>query len=271
MSSSSFSNRTVIATAVVLVILAGFWLLVLGPKRKEADNLTKELSQQQQILTTAQAEATEALAAKRSFPNDYRQLVILGKAAPESDETASLLVLLNHISAGAKVSFDSLSLESASEPTTTAAAPEASPTSAPTPLPPTEAEAALLPLGAAVGTANLGVMPYDLTFTGSFFQIADFIQGIERQVSTDRSGVDVRGRLITLDGFSLTPDDEAGFPNLKAEFSVTAYLTPPSQTAGNAISGSPELATTEAVPPPAEPEAATTTGAPSSFTTGEAR
>jgi Tfp pilus assembly protein PilO len=262
----------VIAIAAVLILLAGFWLLILGPKRKEADDLATELDQQAQVLTEAEAKATEALAAKRSFPSDYRQLVVLGKAVPESDETASLLVLLNRISADAGTTFNSLTLESSGESaTTTATAPEAGPTSAPKPSPPTEAEAALLPLGASVGTANLGVMPYNLTFTGSFFQIADFIRGIERQIRTDRASVDVHGRLITLDGFSLTRDTEAGFPNLKAEFAVTAYLTPPSQSGGVALAAGTELPAAEAAAPPATEAATTTTGGPSSLTTGEAR
>lgn len=270
-SSSSFSTRTVIAIAAVLILLAGFWLLILGPKRKEADNLATELDQQAQVLTEAEAKATEALAAKRSFPSDYRRLVVLGKAVPESDETASLLVLLNRISADAGTTFNSLTLESGSESATpTAAAPEASPTSAPKPSPPTEAEAALLPLGATVGLANLGVMPYNLTFTGSFFQIADFIRGIERQIRTDHASVDVHGRLITLDGFSLTRDAEAGFSNLKAEFAVTAYLTPPSQS-GGALAAGTELPAAETAALPATEAATTTTGGPSSFTTGEAR
>jgi Tfp pilus assembly protein PilO len=271
---SSLSTRTVVAIATLFVLLAGFWVLVLSPKRDEADALAKELAQKEQVLTEAQARATAALAAKRAFPGDYRKLVVLGKAVPEGDETASLLVLLNRISDRAEVEFDGLALESGSESTaTTSTPPEASPTSAPEPIPPTEAEAALLPLGASVGTAGLDVMPYNLTFAGSFFEIADFIQGIERQIRLDQAGVNVHGRLITLDGFSLTAAAEAPFPNLQAEFAVTAYVTPPSPLSGEGLPGGSEPLATEApAAPAAEPEAgATTTAAPSAYTTGEAR
>jgi Tfp pilus assembly protein PilO len=270
---SSLSTRTAVAIATAFVLLAGFWLLILSPKRNEADALAKELAQKEQGLTEAQAKATAALAAKRAFPGDYRKLVVLGKAVPEGDETASLLVLLNQISERAKVNFDSLALVTGSEtPAATSTTPEAGPTSAPEPIPPTEAEAALLPLGASVGTAGLGVMPYNLTFTGSFFQIADFIQGIERQIRLDQAGVNVHGRLVTLDGFSLTPATEAPFPALQAEFAVTAYVTPPSPLGGEGLPASSEPLATEALAAPAESEAgATTTGAPSAYTTGEAR
>ena len=56
-------------------------------------------------------------------------------------------------------------------------------------------------------------MPYTLTFNGNFFQIADFIKGLDSLVKTQNEKVAVDGRLITIDGFSLTPDEEAGFPH----------------------------------------------------------
>jgi Tfp pilus assembly protein PilO len=74
-------------------------------------------------------------------------------------------------------------------------------------------------------------MPYKLSFSGSFFQIADFIAGIDSLVGGDGEQVDVEGRLITLNGFSLTEEQDRGFPYLDASFSVTTYLTPPGQEA----------------------------------------
>ena len=70
-------------------------------------------------------------------------------------------------------------------------------------------------------------MPYTLTFDGSFFQIADFIEGLDSLVETTNDNVAVDGRLITIDGFSLAADPAGGFPALQATFSVTTYLTPP--------------------------------------------
>ena len=77
-------------------------------------------------------------------------------------------------------------------------------------------------------------MPYSLSFTGDFFQVADFIKGIDSLVDTNGTGVAVDGRLVTLDGFALNGDPELGFPHLDATFAVTTYVTPPRQglTAG---------------------------------------
>jgi hypothetical protein len=100
-------------------------------------------------------------------------------------------------------------------------------------------------------------MPYELTFKGDFFHIADFIKGLDSLVKSTNEKVGVNGRLITIDGFSLSEDSELKFPALQATFSVTTYLTPPSQgtTAGASPEGPPEAATSI-------PASTTTGGAP---------
>ncbi len=174
---------------------------------------------------------------------------------PSDDETPSLLVQVNHIANHAGVRFQTLKLEAsgteeaeASSPLSTA---EGETVSA------TEASASLLPLGAAIGPAGLAVMPYSLTFTGDFFKIADFIKGLDSLVKTTNEKVGVDGRLVTINGFSLSEDSEAKFPALQANFSVTTYLTPPSEgtTAGASPEG-PEEALTSV------PASTTTGGAP---------
>jgi Tfp pilus assembly protein PilO len=255
---------------IVAALAAAFWILALSPKHEKADKLGGEVEQQEAALAQAQSQVAEAVAARREFSSDYRQLVVLGKAVPANDDTASLLVEVSRIADRAGVTFKSLDLSSGGgsegeEPAEVA--PTASPTTAvpaATTLPPTEAEAALLPLGATIGSAGLGVMPYSLAFTGSFFQVADFIQGIDSLIKIDKSNVGVDGRLVTLDGFSLTRDPNGSFPSLAANFSVTTYLVPPGQgvTAG-ATPTSPAV--------PASTEAGTTTGTPSSYSTESAR
>lgn len=84
-------------------------------------------------------------------------------------------------------------------------------------------------------------MPYEMSFTGDFFQIADFMERLDGLVHI-RGGVpDVRGRLLTVDGFTLTPaeDDTSANPELTASLSVTTFLTPADQgiTAGATPSG----------------------------------
>lgn len=151
----------------------------------------------------------------------------------------------------------------ASDATTTPAASTA-PTATPAVVP-TEAAAALQPLGAAVGPAGLPVMPYDLTFSGGFFQIADFLHELDALVHVRHGQVSVNGRLLTVDSFSLVPGaDSSGAPGstspttssapatkgLQASLSVTTYLTPQDQglTAGATPSGPVSTDPSAAVP-----------------------
>lgn len=267
----SASNRLIVSILTVTALAIAFWMLALSPKREQADELSGQAEQLQVSLTEAKSKVAEAVAARREFPADYRQLVTLGQAVPADDETSSLLVELNHVAVASKVKFDGLQLASegsATESTATAApAPETPPSTtaegstgavpAAATVPPTEAAASLLPLGASIGPAGLDVMPYNLTFSGDFFHIADFINGIDSLVHTGGPQVAVDGRLVTLNAFALSANGEEGFPHLNATFSVTTYVTPPEQgiTAGTTPSA-PATATPAAETTPTEPSTA---------------
>jgi Tfp pilus assembly protein PilO len=250
-------NRLIVAILAVAALAIAFWVLALSPKREEANELSAEAGQLQVALSEAQAKAVEAAAAKREFPADYRHLVVLGQAVPAGDETSSLLVELSSIADKAKVSFNNIQLEGSGETSTATVAPTESPTAttaapgsvpAAATVPPTEAAASILPLGAKIGPAGLGVMPYSLTFSGNFFQIANFIGGIDSLVHAGGKNVAVDGRLVTINGFSLSTEvGEEETHKLNANFAVTTYVTPPEQglTAG-ATSSSPAAVTTAA-------------------------
>ncbi|HET6997394.1 MAG TPA: type 4a pilus biogenesis protein PilO [Solirubrobacterales bacterium] len=236
----SSANRLVVSILVIAALAIGFWVLALSPKREKVDELGTRVDGLNLSLAEAQSRAEQAAAAKREFPADYRQLVVLGQAVPASDETSSLLVELNQVATDSDVEFESIQLTGTSEappPEAPVAPPAEAPATAASPaavpaaatVPPTEAAASLLPLGATIGPAGLGVMPYNLAFSGTFFQVADFIDGIDTMVDPGDSGVVVDGRLVTLDGFSLSADPELDFPHLDATFAVTTYVTPPDQ------------------------------------------
>jgi Tfp pilus assembly protein PilO len=252
MTKAAGKSKNVLIGAMLLIaaLATAFWILALSPKREEVSKLDAQIQQLEGSLAQHESEIASSEEAREEFPVDYQHLVVLGKAVPSEDETASLLVQLNHVSDKAHVRFQTLTLEaSASESeagSLTSAGGE--------PVSATEAAASLLPLGASVGPAGLAVMPYQLTFTGDFFKIADFIKGLDSLVKTTNEKVGVDGRLITVNGFSLSEDSEAKFPALQATFSVTTYLTPPSE--GTTAGASPE----GPVEGPTSVPASTTTG-----------
>jgi Tfp pilus assembly protein PilO len=266
------ANRLIVATLAISALAIAFWVLALGPKRQEASDLSGEVDQANAALAESRFQLAEATAARREFPADYRQLVVLGKAVPDSDDTSSLLVELDHVAHRSEVTFNSIQLnstaggEAAPAPApaaTTVPAPPTESASGAVPaaatVPPTEAAASVLPLGATVGTAGLGVMPYNLDFSGDFFQVADFIKGINSLVKTG-GDVAVDGRLMTLDGFALVPNSETDSSTLEASFAVTTYLVPPTQdiTAG-ATPTAPAPETEAAAAPSSESTPSTST------------
>ncbi len=246
----SSSSRTIVAIAALAVLAVAFWMMLLSPKRDEAKKLSTEITQLESSLAQHEAEVAEAEDAREDFPGQYQRLVVLGKAVPGDDDVASLLVQLNRIARDAGGTFRNLQL-TASGGEESAAAPASA---GGEPASPTEVAASLLPLGASIGPAGLAVMPYEVTFDGDFSKIADFIEGLDALVKTDREKVMVDGRLVTIDSFTLEVDQEKGFPALQASFSLTTYLTPPDQ--GVTAGASPSA------PPVATPAATTTGGTP---------
>jgi hypothetical protein len=106
-------------------------------------------------------------------------------------------------------------------------------------------------------------MPFSFIFDGSFFDMERFFTGVQKFAALKGDSLSVRGRLLTVDSFSLTASS-SGFPRVKATINATAYLVPQGEglTAGATPQG-PSAATpaaTGAAPasaPTAAPAAAT--------------
>jgi hypothetical protein len=264
------ANRILLAVLPLAATAIAFWLLMLSPQRQEASDLETQVTDLQIQVDEQEQLAADAEAAREDFPRAYRRLVVLGKAAPEDDDTSSLLLQLNRIASSSGVAFVSLE---ATEGGGEAAAPApAAPQPPPDPAassgqtvgqpsaaplaPPSEATAALLPIGATIGPAGLPVMKYSLTFEGDFFRLADFLAGIDDLVKARNDGsVGVRGRLVTVDRFELTPvgSGPSRNPVLSASFEITTFLTPADEgaTAGASPAGPAPVANPQ---PPAAAE-----------------
>jgi Tfp pilus assembly protein PilO len=261
------SELTILLSVVVVAMIAAFWLVVISPKRDEAASLKQDIDGLQSSLEQAQQAAAAGEQARDDFGANYRRLVVLGKAVPADGDQAGLLVQLQRLADRSGVGFQSIGLTSSAQSASTPTTPPPSSSSSESPTPPVtpsadtsegataatststaapiEAVAATLPIGASVGPAGLPVMPYTLKFTGDFFQIASFLESLDELVHMPRGEVDITGRLLTVDGFALAPEESAAgaslsaTPTLTANLSVTTYLTPADQgiTAGATVSG----------------------------------
>jgi hypothetical protein len=278
------TERAIIFAVAGVVLAVAFYMMLIAPKRQEAADLNTRITELEDSISEQEQVAAFAEQARREFPKYYGRLVTLGKAVPEDADTASMLVQLNSLAGSSGVDFRGITLagggagsETASAPApapaptaptpgtegstaegstaTPAAAPTdaAAPTAAAPAAPATEASAANLPIGASVGPAGLPTLPYELTFTGGYFDVASYIGGLDGMVTVrEGSGqVDANGRLMTVDGFSLKVGGGGTNPTLDANFLLTSYVTPSEQglTLGASPSGpAPAPTAPEAVP-----------------------
>lgn len=255
------SDRLILAFLGVAGLLAAFWFLALAPKREQASKLESSIA----ALESDVAAQEEIVAMGRQAQADYQQnfssLIVLGKAAPTDGDMPGLLAQLTEISEEAKVDFDALELGAApaaaeapapvpppaeaAAPPPEGAAPPAQQAATVSAIPATEAAASSLPIGASVGSAGLAVLAYDVSFSGDFFQVADLLDGIDEMIESEAAKVDVGGRLITVNNFTMTKSDPAS--PLEVKLSISSYALPDSQglTAGG----------TSTMPPPSVPEA----------------
>jgi len=267
-------DRTVVIAVLALALIAGYWFLLLAPKRKEAADLQQQVSQTTQRYQTAQSSIASGLAARREYASNYGAVARLGEAVPTDDNVPSLVYQLDSAAHAANVDFRSVKLVQASgvaaaapaAPAAPAAAASASTSaSATSSAPAAQSAAAGLPPGASVGAAGFPTMPFALTFDGSFFHMGDFFHRLDAFVkASNQRPVAVGGRLLSVDGFSLTAG-RRGFPSVKASVASTAYLVPANQglTGGAspsspaAAGAAPQSASTAGTPPAPAPATAT--------------
>jgi hypothetical protein len=288
------NELNIVVGLLVVGLLAAFWFVIFSPKKQEASQLQDQIDGLNASLSQAQQEVADAEQARKSFGIDYRQLVVLGKAVPADSDQSSLLVQLQHLADRSGVQFQTFDLNnsgggSTPPPTTSTTSTSSSDSSSSsttststgsttttdstttTTADPTEAAVSMLPIGASVGPAGLPIMPYTLGFTGDFFQIASFMKRLDSMVGVRDGRPDVKGRLLTVDGFtlSLAPDAPAGSRQLTAALDVTSFVAPADQgiTGGATPSGPAPATSTPVSSTTTTPSSTTTTPSTSSTST----
>jgi hypothetical protein len=213
-------DRLVLIGVVVLVVLAGGYLLVVSPERKQVAQAETQVQSARQQLESARTAAAGAKAAEQRYTAAYDSVVSLGKAVPPATEVPSLIYELDQTSNQRDVDFTSI--------TTTASG------SAPTSAASSSAAASATPTG-------FTQMPFTFVFKGSFEGLAHLLGQVDGFVERTSAGeLRVSGRLLTIQGADITIEDASGAtasgakvnpfsPPLTATITATAYVLPASQ------------------------------------------
>jgi Tfp pilus assembly protein PilO len=208
--------RILLPVAVLIGALLAYWMLLLGPKREEATQLGDAVAAKQAELQTAQQNLAAYRKAKENYAANFKSVTRLGKAVPEDDDVRSLVVQVDSAAKRSSVDFRKITTGENGSSEATA-----------------NGTAQLPPGATAAGSASFATMPFKLSFSGRFADLATLFSRIERFVTVRQSGVRVSGRLLQLQTISLV-SSVAAYPRVRAEVDATTFLLPEQQglTAG---------------------------------------
>jgi Tfp pilus assembly protein PilO len=190
-----------LAVALVAVIGAGGWFLLVSPKRSTSEELDgriagveSEIKVRRTLLASPQAQV------KFRASDLYR----LTKAMPDAPHTAAVLLEINRLAKRREIAFTSIRPD------------------------------------VSVPLTSYTVHPFVITLEGRYGSISGFLGDVRRLVQVRKKRLDVRGRLFSIDSVSLgEPDEKEGFPNVKATVTIDAFVyggAPPADAAGGSES-----------------------------------
>lgn len=233
-------DRYILIGVVALGLVAAYWFLALAPKRNRLAALDKDLTSAKQTLVQAQQEKVQFAQAQADFPHLYASIGRLGKAVPAGQDTAGLLVQLNHAAAQANVDFRSVELKpdlaeklaTAASSVDQPAAPAAGATGASgatagatgaagAATASTSATAATASAGTGAGTGALQPLPFQYTFKGNFYSLEQLVANVSRLVQARNRELAISGRLVVIQGFALNRS--------KVTVVATSYMLPADQ------------------------------------------
>jgi Tfp pilus assembly protein PilO len=210
-------DRIVIIVLAALAVLAAVWLLFVAPERERAAKLGAQVSVAQAQLATAESQVASARGAQAGYATAYASLVSLGKAVPTGQEVPSLIYQLVQASKQKQVEFSSISTGGSVDGSS-----------------------------ATPAAAGFTQMPFTFVFNGSFFDLYNLFQQLNHfTLRTSSGGLQVSGRLLTIQSVQLAPTSTSGSEKsssgrLTGTITATAYVLPASQgVTGGATATSP--------------------------------
>ena len=96
-------DRKIAIAVVPILLLVGYWFLLLAPKRDAGAEASKALTKQTERRDKAQRPPTRRAAPRPTSPADYAEIVRLGKAIPSGVDMPSLLVQLDRAADGTDI------------------------------------------------------------------------------------------------------------------------------------------------------------------------
>jgi hypothetical protein len=243
-------DRLVIMVVGVVLALVVGWMAFVSPEQKKAAKAKKAVATASSQLTAAESQLDDARGAQARYASAYASIVNLGKAVPPGREVPSLIYQLAQASNQRHVEFSSIvnGTTSGSGSSGSSSSSRGSST-------------------AAASSAGLTQMPFTFVFNGSFFDLYHLFHELDRFIVRKASGdLDVRGRLLTIQGVKLSPTAESESAGKRSKgrlmgtITATAYVLPAGQgLTGGATPGAPGAGSASSAKPVAASAASSPT------------
>jgi len=181
-----------IITAVVAVVLIVAWyFLLFSPPRTEISDLDSQIQSQETALATAQQEVARLEEYKKTAPQSRTEIVRLGKMLPMSEGIPSMIVELTKTTDVSGIDLGSITR------------------------------------GTTVLGTPFGVQTVNLSITGRFFDVEDFLYRLESYVAFRNASFRVTGRLLQVTSLNLAAGaatTTGGTEPLTVTVTLNAYL-----------------------------------------------
>lgn len=182
---------------VVVIILA--WFFLLNPIRADISSTSAQIDDARASLAAAQAKLAQAETTRAEGKRNQARLIELAKMVPSSEEIPSLLVGIQDLAAQSGITFMAISP------------------------------------GTPIDANGFRIIPLAVQFTGTFFDVSDFIWRAEQMVTGP-------GRLLAIKQLSLqlattgtvVATGASTSPVLAVTMTIYAFDTAPSAKAGTA-------------------------------------
>jgi Tfp pilus assembly protein PilO len=211
-------NQILLSVVALGAAIAAFYFVVLSPKREEVAALDTKIAAQEAEVEQARLTLAGYEQAKSTYKRNYATLARLGKAVPGDDDVRSLMVQLEGTADRSGVTFETIELGTGLGGDTAETAS-------------TDGELASAPGSIPVAGGVLSAMPFNFSFTGSYFDLTSFFARLEHFVRTKNAKLESTGRMLRLETVTIAPSG-VGFPDMQAQISAATYLVPPVQGVG---------------------------------------
>ena len=193
----------IIAAVVAVVLIVAWYFLLFSPTRSKSSDLDAQIQSADSALTSAKQNVARLETYKKTAPQSREEIVRLGKMLPTSEGIPSLIVELTKTASASGVDLQSITR------------------------------------GTSASGSPFGIQIVQLTVSGRFFDVEDFLYRMESYVAFRNAEFRAEGRLLEVTQLSMTgggaTTDGTTAP-LTVSISLSAYLwgAPATAAAGGA-------------------------------------